>query len=185
MTDWYDGGRSAHRNEVITLELLEGVTKIVFNGFSEYKIMTGITISESVTDIGEYAFAGSGSLTNITIPSSVKNIGTSAFFACGSIESVTMLGEEPAAIGGGVFERCKFVEDNAKGIKVPEGAANRYKEAWTEWVDYIAGGTDDTEEDLIASGTDWTLDKDGKLTIVSQDGITGWKAEENGKAAHK
>ncbi len=79
MTDWYDGGRSAHRNEVITLELLEGVTKIVFNGFSEYKIMTGITISESVTDIGEYAFAGSGSLTNITIPSSVKNIGTSAF----------------------------------------------------------------------------------------------------------
>ncbi len=171
MTNWENNYND--RKQIKTIELLDGVTFIKENVFFEVRL-TAITIPSSVTKIETGAFWGCQSLTNITIPESVTSIGDTVFARCRSLESVTVLRETPAAIGAEAFNYCKFVTDNTKGIKVPAGTAAAYKAAWTEWADYITDGTDGAEDALIASGTGWTLDKDGKLTIVSDDGRVAW-----------
>ena len=40
-------------------------------------------------------------------------------------------------------------------------------------------GVSEQAGDDIASGTDWTIDKDGKLTIASDTGMTNWEGDEN------
>ncbi len=174
MENWEgDENHSDNKKKIKTVELLDGVTFIKENAFFEARL-TAITIPSSVTKIEAGAFWGCQSLTNITIPESVTSIGDAVFARCSSLESVTMLGETPAAIGEEVFGYCKFVTDNAKGIKVPEGTAAEYKAAWAGWQEYITDGTDGTEDELLASGTGWTLNKAGKLTIMSAVGCAGW-----------
>ena len=99
-----------------------------------------ITILGSVTSIGEFAFYGCG-LTKITIPDSVKSIGEKAFIYCDNLNEVIIKSETPPTLGDGVFTDCGFVIDNTQSIHVPEGKAQAYKTAWTDWAAYIADGT--------------------------------------------
>ena len=174
MTKWVnDVNHSGNKKKITTVELLDGVTCIPFYAF-EASSLTAITIPSSVTEIQDHSFTCSTSLTNITIPENVTSIGTGAFMLCENLESVTVLREIPAEIGERVFDTCKFETDNAKGIKVPEGTAADYKAAWEGWQQYITDGTDSTEDELLASGTGWTLTKAGKLTIMSGVGRADW-----------
>lgn len=132
----------------------ESVTEIEDEAFQSCTGLTAITIPESVTSIGGSAFYGCSKLSGITIPSSVEIIQSRAFQNCSSLETVTMKGDTPptlAASGSGNtahFTGCKFVTDNTEGIKVPAGTANAYKKAWSEWENYIAGGSEpDTPSD--------------------------------------
>ncbi len=167
----------------------ESVTEIEDEAFQSCTGLTAITIPESVTSIGGSAFYGCSKLSGITIPSSVEIIQSRAFQNCSSLETVTMKGDTPptlAASGSGNtahFEGCKFVTENAKGIKVPAGTANAYKAEWEEWAEFITDGTDDTEDDLIVSGKGWRIDSTGKLTIESAEGMTNWVNE--GRGDHK
>ncbi len=148
----------------------EGVERIEGLAFWQCTSLESIMLPESVTYIGNGAFQET-SLKSITIPERVTEIGQVAFRNCTSLAEVTMLGGTPPTIGDNVFQNCKFVTDNKKGIQVPSDEESTYKEAWTAWADYI--GAD------IASGTDWTLDADGRMTITSDAGMTDWIAKKN------
>ena len=110
-----------------------------------------ITILGSVKSIVEFAFWGCG-LTKITIPASVTSIGEKAFIYCGNLNEVIIKSETPPTLGDGVFTDCGFVENNTKGIRVPEGKAQAYKDAWTDWADYIADGTMTEKYTVTVSG---------------------------------
>ena len=158
---------------------MESIQNEMFSGCSQ---LAGIIIPDGVTSIGAWAFKGCGlegitfpsgvteikygafrdckALTAITIPANVTSIGHWAFDGCSSLETVTMKGDTPptlAASGSGNtahFAGCKFVTENAKGIKVPAGTANVYKTAWTDWAEYIAGDSTPvtpTDEEKVAA----------------------------------
>lgn len=147
-------GNSAFQNcsSLTSITIPKGVTRIEEGTFDGCSSLTSITIPESVTGIGDYAFRFSG-LTSITIPEGVMSIGTSAFQGCGSLTDITIKGDTPPTLGYVVFgvdnssdghgsdDRCGFVKNGTKGIHVPEGKAQTYKEAWTKWAAYIADDT--------------------------------------------
>lgn len=138
-----------------------------------------ITIPGSVTSIGEFAFWGCG-LTKITIPDSVKSIGEKAFIYCDNLNKVIIKSETPPTLGDGVFTDCGFVKDNTQSIHVPEGKAQAYKTAWTDWAAYIADGTH-THSWL----SDWTSNETHHWheCTVSDCPITG-NADKDGYGAH-
>lgn len=138
-----------------------------------------ITILGSVTSIGEFAFWGCG-LTKITIPDSVKSIGEKAFIYCDNLNEVIIKSETPPTLGDGVFTDCGFIKDNTQSIHVPEGKAQAYKTAWTDWAAYIADGTH-THSWL----SDWTSNETHHWheCTVSDCPITG-NADKDGYGAH-
>ena len=137
-----------------------------------------VKLPNDITSIGKMSFWQCINLTNITIPDSVTSIGERAFAYCSSLESIIMLSNTPPQLENseyvGIFEECQFVTNNTKGIKVPAGCVDAYKTAWTDWADYIT-------DNSIASGTDWTLDANGLLTIKTDAGVEDWKKNQNGR----
>ncbi len=173
-------GRGAFNlcNSLENIKFASNDTIIGEGAFMDCGSLTGIELPANLTTIEAILFYGCSSLTSITIPSGVTAIGNYAFLDCSSLENVTLQGSTPPELrvsGSRTnhFGGCKFVTDNTKGIKVPEGTADAYKTAWTEWVDYITDGSE-PEVTIIASGTDWTLDSNGKLTITSDAGMEDW-----------
>ena len=199
MEDWGNymrGDYIYYAQQVVNVEIQDGVTSLGNNAFYNYGELTGITIADSVTSIagsafsgcwklrkitipnnvtsisdrmfmnsgleeitipgsvtsiGEFAFWGCG-LTKITIPASVQSIGEKAFIYCDNLNEVIIKSETPPTLGDGVFTDCGFVENNTKGIRVPEGKAQAYKDAWTDWADYIADGTMTEKYTVTVSG---------------------------------
>lgn len=94
-----------------------------------------------MTSIGEGAFRECKKLTDITIPASVKNIGDSAFYTCSKLTTVTMQGDPPNLGGNYVFADCAFKLFNDRGIHVPKGRAQDYKNAWKNLENYITDHT--------------------------------------------
>lgn len=117
-------------------------------------------IQDGVTSIGYIEFNNCDNLAEITIADSVKSIEERAFDGCGSLTKVIMKSETPPALGSNVFKNCKFVKDNTKGILVPEGKAETYKNAagWDAWAAYIAEDAPpaETHEHNGVTFTPWT-----------------------------
>ena len=164
-----------------SIEIPDSVTVIGESVFEDCSSLESITGLGGVTKINKRAFANCTGLKEITLPAGLTQIGEIAFRECTNLESVIMQGDTPPTLSDptDVFQRCYFVSNKVKGIKVPEGTAKVYKEAWTKWTDYITDGTDGTEDEFLASGEGWTLDKDGKLTIASDTGMENWEGDEN------
>lgn len=181
-TDFYaswiqdqDKGWTFDQNRKLTIESDAGMDDWVSSSGRDPGQVMSVEIKSGVSSIKEDALKGCYLLTSITIPESVTSIEDDSFNGCDGLTEVTLLGETPPALGTSVFAGCGFVEENKKGIHVPEGKAETYKNAagWDAWAAYIA---EDTPTDTnLASGEGWTLDKDGKLTITSDTGVTGWK----------
>lgn len=182
MADWCNNGNRTYASQVKSVAILDTVTSIKARAFNQCSNLTEIAIPEKVESIGTSAFYFCSSLTKITIPAGVKEIeddtfgfcsglteivipasvekiGREAFMGCTSLETVTMQGEPPT-LGTDVFgkwwagedQRCKFVQNNTQGIRVPEGKAQAYKDAWTDWADYIADGTMTEKYTVTVSG---------------------------------
>ena len=77
-----------------------------------------LVLKEGVTRIGDYAFYNCTELTSVEIPEGVTYIGESAFACCQSLESVTIPGSV-TEIGEGAFESCDsmMVLELASGLK--------------------------------------------------------------------
>ncbi len=73
------------------------------------KLLTSVTIPNSVTTIGDYAFAGN-SLTSIAIPNSVTTIGHDAF--CENSLTSVIIPNSVTTIGGGAFNSNAITQIN-------------------------------------------------------------------------
>ena len=130
-------------SKLTRVELSGNLTAINSNTFWECSSLTSITIPAGVTSIGNSAFNGCSSLTSITIPAGVISIGQSAFNSCSSLTEVTMESKTPPLLGNNVFYNCGCIKGNTKGIHVPAGTADTYKQAagWSNYKDNITDGT--------------------------------------------
>lgn len=97
-----------------------------------------VEIREGVTEIPEYAFEDCGALTSVSISDSVSTIGDWAFAGATALKKVIMEGTTPASIGKEIFRNTGFVNSNIRAIKVPTGLVETYQGAWGDWKAYIA-----------------------------------------------
>lgn len=153
MEDWVLNGRAEGKFPGVKNILIQGdVTAILDDAFSGCCDLIAIVIPDTVTSIGSLAFKHASSLSEITLPPNLQSIGDSAFSDCSSLEKVVMQGETPPTIGASVFEECKFVTDNSKGIIVPKDRGDAYKAAMGAFGDNIL------EKHVHSFGTAWVFD---------------------------
>ncbi len=137
------GGAFSECSGLTDITIPSGVERIEVMTFVGCSKLKHITIPDNVTSIGYYAFYMCSALENIIIPSGVTEIGCSTFAECTNLDSISIRASTPPSlevVEGEplLFENCKFVTENTQGIHVPDGAAQDYKTAWTDWADYIA-----------------------------------------------
>ncbi len=137
------GGAFSECSGLTDITIPSGVERIEAMTFMGCSKLKHITIPDNVTSIGYYAFYMCSALENIIIPSGVTEIGCSTFAECTNLDSISIRASTPPSlevVEGEplLFENCKFVTENTQGIHVPDGAAQDYKTAWTDWADYIA-----------------------------------------------
>ena len=121
---------------VTELTIPNTVTAIKDCAFSGCSSLTSITIPEGVTSIGSYAFSDCG-LASITIPKSVTIIGHYAFKGCSGLTSVT-IPESVTSIGERAFRDCSKLTS----INIPKGITEIGYEAF-EGCDELAQVTFD------------------------------------------
>ena len=92
--------------QIHTIVIGDGVTRIGDQAFIECQALTSVTIPDSVTSIGKEAFRNCRSLTEVTIPDSVTTIGEKAFMLCNSLTSVT-IPSSVTTIETGAFRECE------------------------------------------------------------------------------
>ena len=70
-------------NDIVEVEVCEGITEIGRCSFYGLKFVKTATIADTVTSINDYAFSGCFSLKSIEIPASVTYIAETAFTKTG------------------------------------------------------------------------------------------------------
>ena len=94
-----------NNEEIINLEIPDGVSSIKNYAFYGCSGPTSVEIPNSVTSIGDYAFLGCSGLTSIEIPNSVTSIGDFAFRGCSRLTSVE-IPNSVISIGYSAFSGC-------------------------------------------------------------------------------
>ena len=104
------------KDQVVTVEIAEGITTIGERAFSNCKNLTAVSIPDGVTSIGFLAFSGCENLAEIDIPESVVSIEGAAFQNCRALTQID-LPAGMAVIESGTFQNCsKLVE-----VSIPSG----------------------------------------------------------------
>ncbi len=99
LAPWYN----TERNNITSIELPEGLTRIGDAVFYQCKKLRSVTIPASVTSLGDGAFRRCEALESVTAEG-VETIGISAFYQCFKLTSVTM--PNVTAIERGAFGDC-------------------------------------------------------------------------------
>lgn len=125
----YSIGESAFAgcNEITSVEICNGVTKIGSYAFNGCSSLASVVIGDGVTNIAEGAFINCSSLTSIEIPNSVTNIDKFAFQYSGLVEVELSNGIDE--LKPGTFAYCQ----NLKTIAIPESVTQLgtlYNEGW-------------------------------------------------------
>ncbi len=97
-------------DNIITINIKQGVTSIGNFAFEGCTKVTGVTIPNSVTSIGAGAFAACVELNSVTIPDSVDDIRVTAFAMCFSLTSIS-IPEGVTNIGEAAFDGCSELTD--------------------------------------------------------------------------
>lgn len=111
MAPWYP-----IRDEIIRLELPEGLTSIGTLAFYQCKNLTTVVLPDSVTRVGDFAFAHCTGMELLNLGSGLSHVGESAFSDCYSITSLR-LPESLRSIGLKAFYRCESIT----AVTVPTG----------------------------------------------------------------
>ncbi len=99
MSGWTEAyGRSEWFDRVISLEVKNGVTRLLSSCFANARNLKSVKLPETLEEIGFGAFLKCTALASIEIPASVTKITGGAFYLCSSLESVKMLGATPPAL---------------------------------------------------------------------------------------
>ena len=106
---------------VTDLTIPNSITSIGNRAFDGCRSLTSVTIPNSVTSIGNFAFDGCSSLTSVTIPNSVTSIGNYAFFGCSSLTSIT-IPNSVTSIGSYAFYNVLNITYNGTATDSPWGA---------------------------------------------------------------
>ncbi|MDY4490709.1 MAG: leucine-rich repeat domain-containing protein [Candidatus Faecousia sp.] len=109
----YDGSNAPWaecRDNIQSVVIESGVTKIGQFAFSVCSNLTDVTIPEGVTSIAVGAFMRCTGLKSISIPGTVTSIGDSAFYKCSSLTSLT-IPEGVTRIGASAFRSCTSLAD--------------------------------------------------------------------------
>ena len=120
---WY-----AHRDEITSTVLEDGVTAIGAWAFYRCVVLTGVTIPDSVASIGESAFSACRDLPGVTIPAGVASIGEKAFYACAGLTGVSVADGNPAysSADGVLFDAGRTIlytypPAKAGDYRIPDG----------------------------------------------------------------
>ncbi|MBR5506860.1 MAG: leucine-rich repeat protein [Clostridia bacterium] len=108
---------TTYKNQILKVEMSEGITSIMPNAFEDMTKLASINIPSTVTSIGNSAFDGCTSLTKITLPEGLTTIGSSAFYGCSSLESIN-IPSTVTSIGGSAFYNCTSWKGS---ITIPDG----------------------------------------------------------------
>ena len=129
---WYE-----YRENITTVVIMPGVTRIGSCAFMLCESLVLITIPNGVTTIGDQAFRFC-TLTSITIPSSVTTIEHWAFYVCDSLTSITNLNPIPVEID----EALTFLGAFEANLVVPTSAVLAYQnaEVWELFNNIVGGG---------------------------------------------
>lgn len=151
----------------------EGVKELYDASIRNACNLTEVNLPDTLEVIGNEALAHYyNDLSTLTIPASVREIHSNAF-RWGNKTSIVFLGDKPEFINDGEGEGNQFW-DNKEEFTI------YYYEGTTGWDDYdmyptymLCAG----EEPFVARGhvdgtnIDWTIDKDGVLTVFGEGGI--------------
>lgn len=163
------------------LLIISGTGAIGSNAFGDHADdIQSVVIEEGVTKIGGSAFGGCSNLTSVTIPGSVKSIGSSAFSGCTSLTDVEYLGTmEPSVSGRNVFSGAavstvkvpaEYESEKFCGKDVTKQGASEPVETYTV---NVVGGT--------ADKTEYTAGETVTITAnAAEEGkqFAGWKTED-------
>ncbi len=111
---WFYGW-SEYKDQIISIEIQDGITSIGRWAFCAEYNLTSVTIPESVTAIGNNAFNTCSSLESVRLPDNMTSIGNEAFYMCDSLKAIN-LPRSLTSIGDFVFMFCPDVE-----VSIPVG----------------------------------------------------------------
>ncbi len=108
---------TTYKNQILKVEMSEGITSIMDYAFEDMTKLTTINIPSTITTIGKSAFDGCTSLTRISLPEGLTTIGASAFYGCSALESIN-IPSTLTSIGGSAFYNCTSWKGS---ITIPDG----------------------------------------------------------------
>ena len=169
------------------------VTSIDNYAFNDCRVLTSITIPNSVTSIGLCAFYNCIELTSITIPNSVTSIGVGAFYSCINLISIS-IPSSVTSIENHTFSYCSgltsitcnsaqpisitynsfYNVNNNIPVYVPCHSISNYQSSafWNAFTNYNELITIQIINDSICQGSTYTdyganIDSAGVYTIVN------------------
>ena len=139
-----------------------GLNYVGKSWFEDCTNMGNIVLPDSITTIEPKAFKGCSALKEIELPQAVATIGNDAFAGCSKLNTIRVLGDVPATLGTGTFDK----HDGLK-IYVPTGKVADYKAAWSEYADYIVDGLPAINKVVTVTAVGQLADSLG-LTLVEE-----------------
>ena len=91
-----------------TLSIKEGTRLIAGSAFEYCRVLTSITIPNSVTSIGNLTFYDCTGLTSVTIPNSVTSIGDNAFWGCNKLISSEIIDKTQTTVSIALATPTKY-----------------------------------------------------------------------------
>ena len=154
------------KEEMKTLSIGEGITKIHHSSFWNSKKLTKVVLPNSLreiedsaferasflreinlpdklTRIGKDAFRYCSSITSLTLPKGLKSIGISAFEGCSNISNKLVIPDSVEEIGGYAFFNCRSIPSvklPARMLVIPEGLFYGCRNlSEITWPDHVLG----------------------------------------------